>query len=137
MIFGLGTDIVQTSRILASINSSERFAPRILTPLELDEYKQSNKPAAFLAKRFAAKEALVKAMGTGIGRGVSWQMAQINHHDSGQPFIAVSGGIAQFFNEQNIIACHLSLSDEEEYACASVVLETTNPLIKAQYGKVF
>ena len=78
-VLGLGTDIVEISRIERAIEGSEKFAQRILTTFELAEYAQTKQKARYLAKKFAAKEALVKAMGTGIGRGVSWQMVQIVH----------------------------------------------------------
>jgi len=123
LIFGVGTDIVDVSRIQKSIQGSVRFAQRILTEAEQQEYDITKYPERFLAKRFAAKEALVKAMGTGIGRGISWKMAQINHRESGQPYFEVFDGIKEFFEANNIQSAHLSISDEQEFATAFVVLE--------------
>ena len=62
-------------------------------------------------------------MGIGIGNGMSWQMMQIEHQASGQPVVKVFGAIAQFFEEQGINHCHISIADEQHYACANVVLE--------------
>lgn len=123
MIFGIGTDIVEISRIERAIEGSEKFAQRILTTFELAEYAQTKQKARYLAKKFAAKEALVKAMGTGIGRGVSWQMVQIVHDANGRPLIVVFDGIEAFFKQQKISAWHVSISDEREYATATVLLE--------------
>lgn len=123
MIFGVGTDIVEIDRIAKSIDASSKFAARILSEFEYQEYAKSKHPAAYLAKKFAAKEALVKAMGTGIGHGISWQMAQIEHDDKGKPYFKVTAAIAEFFERHDVRSCHLSISDERHYASAFVVLE--------------
>lgn len=122
MIFGIGTDIVETARIKQSLEKNEKFAPRILTPFEISQFNASKCPEAYLAKRFAAKEALVKAIGTGIGNGISWQMCEVNNTESGQPFFVVTGAINDLFQLNNL-NCFLSISDEQTYACAMVVLE--------------
>ena len=72
-IAGLGTDIVEIARFEMEGGSRDRLARRVLTPDEWDIYTSHNQPVRYLAKRFAAKEAAVKALGTGIGRGISWQ----------------------------------------------------------------
>jgi holo-[acyl-carrier protein] synthase len=123
MIFGIGTDIVEISRISKAIESSERFASRILTSFEMAEYSQSKDKARYVAKKFAAKEALVKAMGTGIGNGISWQMAQIVHDANGRPLIVVFDAIEAFFKQHKVNAWHISISDEVAYAAATVILE--------------
>ena len=123
MIFGIGTDIIEIARIQKAILASERFAARILTAQEMDFYAQSRQQAHFLAKRFAAKEALVKAMGTGIGNGIGWQMMQIKHNNQGKPLLEVFDTVSLFFSENKITSCHVSISDETHYAMATVVLE--------------
>lgn len=123
MIFGIGTDIVEITRIQKAIDSNERFAERILTAFELAEYAQSKEKARYLAKKFAAKEALVKAMGTGIGRGIGWKMVQIVHDPNGRPLLVVFDGIEAFFKANKIGSWHISISDEQSYACATVLLE--------------
>ena len=124
MIFGLGTDIVEIDRIHKVVSKNDKFAMRILTAFELDEYAQVNEKARYLAKRFAAKEALVKAMGTGIGNGIGWQMSQVEHTNMGRPFFNVSGAIKDFFIEHKIARCHVSISDEKHYVVANVIIET-------------
>jgi holo-[acyl-carrier protein] synthase len=126
MIFGIGTDIVEISRIDKAMLNSERFAARLLTEFELEEFTKSKHAHRYLAKKFAAKEAIVKAMGTGIGNGISWQMIQIEHDDFGKPVVLVFGAAATFFEQQNIVSCHLSISDEQQYASAMAVIETTH-----------
>lgn len=124
MIFGIGTDIVEIARIQKAIVGSERFASRILTEFEMAEYLDSKHQERYLAKKFAAKEALVKAMGTGIGNGYSWQMMQIEHTELGKPYFVFFGAMKDFMTDKNIMNCQLSVSDEQSYASAMVVLET-------------
>jgi holo-[acyl-carrier protein] synthase len=126
MLFGIGTDIVEIARIEKASEASIRFAKRILTDFELIEFQASKTPARYLAKKFAAKEALVKALGTGIGNGYSWQMAQIEHNDLGKPFFVFFDAMQTFMDEHDIINCQLSISDEQAYATAMVVLEAAN-----------
>ena len=78
-IAGLGTDIIEIARLNKSDATTERLAKRVLTPYELNLYVASNEPVRYLAKRFAAKEATVKALGTGIGNGVSWQHIAVSY----------------------------------------------------------
>lgn len=124
MIFGIGTDIVEISRIQKAIAASERFASRILTEFEMAEYLDSKQQERYLAKKFAAKEALVKAMGTGIGNGYSWQMMQVEHTELGKPYFVFFGALKDFIADNDIVNCQLSISDEQTYATAMVVLET-------------
>lgn len=125
MIFGIGTDIVEISRIEKVVAKNERFAKRLLTEFELTEFVKNKQPHRYLAKKFAAKEAIVKAMGTGIGSGISWQMIQIEHTNLGKPVVVVFSAVDDFFKQHNIGNCHLSISDEQQYATAMTVLETT------------
>lgn len=125
MIVGIGTDIVQRQRIEASLaRLGESFAKRILAPLEMDEFRLSRVQAAFLAKRFAAKEAAGKALGTGIGRGVSFQHIIVSHNDDGAPVLLFTEGAAARLAALGGSRCHISISDEAEYATAFVVLES-------------
>lgn len=87
MIYGIGTDIVESSRIAQSLERfGERFARRILTDSEFSEYYVSTKRVSFLASRFAAKEALSKAIGTGLRHPVNLNYITITHDDLGKPF---------------------------------------------------
>ena len=124
MIFGIGTDLLEIERMVKALERTPGLAKRILTPNELDQFNRSSQPARFLAKRFAAKEAAVKALGTGIGRGISWQHLEITHDHWGKPAFLLSGGAKQRADELAISSVHLSYSDEQAYIVAFVVAES-------------
>ena len=122
-MLGLGTDILQIDRIDAVVErQGERFVKRILTPAEQAEYRASKMPNRLLAKRFAAKEAVAKALGTGIGRGVSWQDITITHDDNGAPLVALGGGAMKAAVQRGGSNMLLSLADEQEYVVAFAAL---------------
>lgn len=126
-IIGLGTDIVQISRFEqmdGTGDKRDRLAQRVLTSCEFDIYQQHAHPARFLAKRFAVKEAAVKALGTGIGQGVGWQHLSVTHTDIGQPLLQYTDGFADIASELGVTHSHVSISDEKEYAVATVILES-------------
>lgn len=125
MIVGIGTDIVQVDRIQQTWSRlGERFARRILTPLELDDFDKKKNKVAFLAKRFSAKEAVAKALGTGIAQGVSFQNIGIGHDELGKPLIVLSGAALALAGRLGISNQHLSISDEREYVVSFVVFES-------------
>lgn len=121
-VVGLGTDIVEIKRF-AETGRRDKLAKRILTDAEWQEYQAHSMPERYLAKRFAAKEAAVKAFGTGIGNGVGWQMVEVSNKQSGQPILDFSGQLAQLCQQRAITSCHISISDEQNFAVATVVLE--------------
>ena len=90
-VVGLGTDIVEIVRIEQAIAKSVRLAQRVLTEQELLKFKSSSEPARYLAKRWAAKEAAAKALGTGIGRGISFHHFETSNDPLGAPSLALSG----------------------------------------------
>lgn len=123
MIFGIGTDIVRIARMAKALERfGERFAQRILTADELVEYRASAKPAYFLAKRFAAKEAAAKAMGLGFQKGLSLRHIAVMHDELGKPLLRFEGFAADFIAAHGIDEIHLSLADEEDHAVAFVTL---------------
>jgi holo-[acyl-carrier protein] synthase len=123
MIFGIGTDIVQIARMQKNLDEhGDRFAKRILTDDEYSEYMQKSFQAHFLAKRFAAKEATAKAMGTGFSQGLSLQHIGVTHNDLGKPMLTFCDMAKQFMLDNEITDQHISLSDEKEYAVAFVTL---------------
>lgn len=136
MIIGIGTDLVEIARIAQSIERlGERFIDRILTTTEKKrwlEIRNVDKANAYVAKRFAAKEAAVKALGTGIGSGVSFQHFSVGNLPSGQPILCVDESITERYNFP--VSWHLSLTDEKVYAQAFVVLESRewSPKIEAK-----
>ena len=124
MIVGIGTDIVRIERIQQSLDRlGDAFARRILTETELQLFHNSKQPAAFLAKRFAAKEAAAKALGTGIGK-VSFQHLEVSNDVLGAPKLTFSGYALALQQHKGIESLHISLSDEKDNAIAFVVLES-------------
>ena len=123
MIFGIGTDIVRISRIQKSLDRyGERFARRILAGQELDDFQRTLHPARFLARRFAAKEAVVKAYGTGFTRGMTFRDIVVSHDAAGKPLLLLSGRALELQHEMGIGETFISISDEQEYAVAFVTL---------------
>lgn len=123
MIYGIGTDIVSVSRMQNALaRHGERFAQRILAPEELQEYRQSTKPAQFLAKRFAAKEAAAKAFGTGFRNGLGMSDFIVTHDNFGKPLLRFTGQAEQYRQEQGVGESFISISDEKEHAVAFVTL---------------
>lgn len=119
MIIGIGTDLVLLSRIEAVLErQGERFARRILTPAELQRFRSHAQPARYLAKRYAAKEAILKALGTGLAKGMSWQYMQIDNDAHGAPVVVLTGVALQRLEQGGGGRMMLSLSDEREQALA-------------------
>jgi holo-[acyl-carrier protein] synthase len=122
-VIAIGTDILQIGRIEEVVDRlGDRFVARILTPAEQEEYRASQQPRRLLAKRFAAKEAIAKALGTGIGRGVSWQDIAIGHDIHGAPLVVLSGGALEVATRRGGVRVELSLADEVDYVVAFAVL---------------
>ena len=122
-VISVGTDILKIDRIEAVVERlGNKFVHRILTEAERLEYTSSSQPVRLLAKRFAAKEAVAKALGTGIGRGVSWQDIQLVHNENGAPQIELSGGARRVAGERGGSRIEISLADEVDYVVAFAVL---------------
>ena len=127
MIYGVGTDIVNIDRIQKIIlKNKEGFIKRVLTDHEQALFANKADSAAFCAKRFAAKEAFSKALGTGIGRVVSFQDLTVRNNDNGKPHFIPSEKLRLYLFEKGVKQAHLSISDESQYAVAFVVLEATD-----------
>ena len=125
MIYGVGTDLVEIQRIEKALERfGEKFAKRILCEPELKRFKAHRKPAAYLAKRFAAKEAFTKALGTGIHAPANWHGVWVVNQKSGKPEFSFSPELKKFLERKNISKSHLTLTDERDIACATVILET-------------
>ena len=123
-ILGIGVDLVECARIQHSLDRfGERFLQRIFTAGEI-EYSQSMKyPARHLAARFAAKEALSKAFGTGIGKSMGWKDIDIHRKPSGEPFVVLEGSAKQLATDRGVGKVWISLSHTEGHAMAVIVLE--------------
>jgi len=129
MIKGIGTDIVEVDRLQSAVaRTGDKLLKRVLTALELEVYLQKSQRdqrqgLLYFAKRYAAKEAIAKALGTGIGRGVSWQDMEVSNNDQGAPVVTLSGGARDQMRIMAAEQCLLSISDEQAYAIAYVVLD--------------
>ncbi len=124
MIYGVGTDVVEIARIENALaRYGERFARRILSESEFSRFKSHRLPAAYLAKRFAAKEAFVKALGTGIHAPANWHGVWVKNLPSGQPVLQFSRELEALLKQKQILQAHVSLSDERGVAFATVILE--------------
>lgn len=128
MIYGIGTDIIQISRIEDALaRHGERFAEKVLGPQELEKYRHRKTKVAvrglrFLATRFAAKEAFSKAIGLGLRMPMTWRALQTLNDPSGKPVVVASGALQEFM-EQNKLSAQVSITDEADYAIAFVIVE--------------
>ncbi len=124
MILGTGIDIIEVERIAASVERfGERFLARVLLPAEIAYCNSHARPAPHIAARFAAKEAISKAFGTGIGAQLGWQDMEIGRHPSGQPYVILHGKGKDLFSSRAGRAVHVSLSHTAMHAAAVAVLE--------------
>ena len=123
-IIGIGVDLVDCARIENSIERfGDRFLHRVFTTGEI-AYSQSMKfPARHLAARFAAKEALSKAFGTGIGKSMGWRDLDVQKKESGEPFVVLSGGAEKMARERGVDKIWITLSHTEQSGTATIVLE--------------
>ena len=129
MILGIGNDIIDINRIKNTINRyGNKFINRCFTKKEILRSKQKINSVNSYAKRFAAKEACAKALGTGLARGVFWKDISIENNIYGKPFIKLTGNalkrLKQLSNKQCSI--EVSLSDEKDYAIANVIIFENN-----------
>ena len=125
-IFGIGTDIVDISRIKKIFNLNKKFVYRIFSRKEIKYCESQKNRIASYSKRFAAKEAFAKALGVGISKGISFNEISINNNKNGAPFIALKGKtkiiVQKLIKKKNKI--YLSLSDEKKYALAIVIISS-------------
>lgn len=123
MIKGIGTDILEIERI-AKVYSrwGGRFGKKILTPFELERMEKNISQERFIARRFCAKEAVSKALGTGMKSGVSFPQIEIRHDKRGAPLVKLSGRAQDIFIEKQATDIKLSISDEKDYALAFAVM---------------
>jgi len=124
VIYGVGTDLIEIKRVARVLERfGERFAQRILCEPELKRFRAHRQPVAYLAKRFAAKEAFTKALGTGIHAPANWHGVWVANLKSGKPVLEFSPPLKKLLQERKIRSSHLSLTDEREIAAATVILE--------------
>ena len=124
MILGVGLDVVETDRVARALAThGRRFEERVYTPAELAECGQRADRAQALASRFAAKEAFLKALGTGSAQGVSFRQVEVVRADGGRPGLRLTGSAAAEARRQGVRQLHLSLTHEPGLAAAVVILE--------------
>jgi holo-[acyl-carrier protein] synthase len=124
MIYGVGTDVVEIARIEQALaRFGARFARRILCESELKRFHGHRLPANFLAKRFAAKEAFTKALGTGIHAPANWHGVWVRNLPSGKPVLEFSDALKALLAQRGVAGSHVSLTDERGVAMATVILE--------------
>ena len=124
MIVGIGTDIVSIERIAGVLERhGERFVKRVLTPPERARFARTKQKASHLAKRWAAKEAFSKAIGTGIHAPFTWQSITVTRDAMGAPGIEPSAEMSTYLKGRGVRRSHLSLTDDAGIAVAFVVLE--------------
>ena len=124
MILGSGIDLIEVERIAAArARHGERFLRRFLRPAELAYCLSHKNPAPFLAARFAAKEAISKAFGTGIGAQLGWQDLEIGRKESGEPFVLLHDKAGQLLASRGGRIVHLTLSHTQTHAIALAILE--------------
>ncbi|HZQ75466.1 MAG TPA: holo-ACP synthase [Burkholderiales bacterium] len=124
MIFGVGTDVVEIGRIEKALGRfGEKFARRVLCEPELERFLKHRLPASYLAKRFAAKEAFTKALGTGIHAPANWHGVWVRNLPSGKPVLEFSDALKDLMKKKGVTSSHVSLSDEKDVAFATVILE--------------
>lgn len=124
MILGTGIDIIEVARVEGSVERfGDRFLNRVLLPDEIAYCRQHQSPGPFIAVRFAAKEAISKAFGTGIGSQLGWQDMEIRRKESGEPYVVLHGGGQKLFEARGARQLLVSLSHTANYAAAVAVLE--------------
>lgn len=123
MIFGIGTDMVAVARIRSALERyGDRFAQRVLTNSEWLEYQAASRRERFVAKRFAVKEAAVKALGSGFGNGIFWRDIGTEHNALGGPRLWWTPAVWAHCQAMGIAESFVSVTDENDYAVAFVVL---------------
>jgi holo-[acyl-carrier protein] synthase len=124
VIYGVGTDVVEIGRVQKALERwGERFAKKILVDSEMNRFAGHRLPANYLAKRFAAKEAFTKALGTGIRSPANWHGVWVANLRSGKPVLEFSDPLKALMKEKGVTRSHVSLSDEKGVAFATVILE--------------
>jgi len=123
MIIGVGTDIVAVRRMSDNLETyGDKFARKILTDNEFDDFKRAPSPEHFLAKRFAAKEATAKAFGTGFSQGLSLKHIGVGHDAQGKPVLEYFSRAQDIVSDLGVKHSHISIADETEHAVAFVTL---------------
>lgn len=126
MIFGVGIDTVSIARFERLVaQRGDRFLERVFSPEEISEGKRHERNAPFFASRFAAREAFVKALGTGFAPGAGLRDIAVVKGERGRPELSISGRLGSMLTERGVTRCHLSITHDGDSAQAIVILEGT------------
>lgn len=124
MIQGIGTDIVEVSRIEKIIEKwGSRFIEKVYTPGEIEYCSKKAFPAMHFAARFAVKESILKSLGIGLGKGLSLRDIEVLNNQEGIPFLQSTDAMKEIFQRRGISAVHISITHTKKYAQAVVILE--------------
>ncbi|MEJ6645271.1 MAG: holo-ACP synthase [Akkermansiaceae bacterium] len=122
-LIGIGIDVVEVSRVKSSLDEfGDRFLNRIFTESEREYCGKQKRPELHFAARFAAKEAIAKAFGTGIGKEIGWLDMEICRRTTGEPMVKLSGGGAEYAKERGVVQVMVSLTHAKHYAAANAVV---------------
>ena len=122
-LVGIGIDVVEVSRVKSSLDEfGERFLKRVFTEAEREYCERQKRPELHLAARFAAKEAVAKAFGTGIGKEIGWLDMEITRRESGEPMVILTGGGAKYAESRGVTQVMVSLTHAKHYAAANAVI---------------
>jgi holo-[acyl-carrier protein] synthase len=124
MLFGIGTDIIEIKRVEKAIFRSPKFIERLFTEQELEYYKKKDMKAQHIAGGFSAKEAVLKALGTGL-RGFKWKDIEILRGTVGKPIVRFGGNVKQFIEDNGIGIIHVTISHSKDFATATAVAEVS------------
>lgn len=123
MICGTGIDIIEIEKIKLSITGHQRFIDRVFTACEIEYCQKQVNPFQHYAVRFATKEAVMKALGTGWDEGVQWRDIEVVKHDGMPPCVKLYNKTEEIAHNQGVINIHVSLSHSDSYAVAMVIME--------------
>ncbi len=124
MIHGTGVDIIEISRIKHSMQKyCGKFEERVFTTKEIDYCRSKADPSKHFAARFAAKEAVLKSLGTGMAQGIAWKDMEILNRESGQPVLHLTGRGRHIFDALNLKDIHISITHDKSYALAQAIAE--------------
>jgi holo-[acyl-carrier protein] synthase len=123
MIKGIGVDIIDVARIKRIVEKGRGFVEKVFTETEIRYCRDKYRPEVHYAGRFAAKEAFLKAMGTGLRGAMAWTDISVENNELGKPGITITGQTLENFKKKNFQAIHLSISHTREYAVAFVVIQ--------------
>lgn len=124
MVFGIGTDIIEIKRVKKAIARNPKFTERLFTKQELEYYKKKKMKAQHIAGGFSAKEAVLKALGTGLS-GFRWKDIEILRGSAGNPIVRFGGNVKQFVEDNGIGIIHVTISHSKDFATAAAVAEVS------------